>query len=103
MGVNNTMSDKDFVTGMFPKESHQNAPDFIKGTISINRADFGNWLRARPEQWLNIDIKESKGGKLYAEVNSFVPDKSKAAPAKESAQSAKPDYPEPDLDDDIPF
>lgn len=69
------MSEKEFVTGMFAKAPHPNAPEFVKASISITRADLGNWLRGRPEQYINIDIKESQNGKWYAEVNNFVPEK----------------------------
>lgn len=102
------MSEIEFVEGLFVKEPHPNAPDFVKAQISITRADLGNWLRARPEQYINIDVKESKGGKWYASVSNFVPDKSKAEPAKEAAHQAgktEPPYGSQsgDYDDDIPF
>lgn len=84
------MSEKEFVPGLFPKPPHEKAPDFVKASISIKRKDLGNWLRQREDDWITIDVKESKSGKWYAEVNDWKPEK----------QAAKTD----DFkDDDIPF
>ncbi len=69
------MSDKEFVSGLFVKPPHEKAPDFVKASISIKRADLGNWLRGRDEEWINLDIKEAKSGKWYAEINDWKPNK----------------------------
>ena len=85
------MSEKEFVAGLFVKAPHERAPDFVKASLSIKRADLGNWLRSKSDEWINVDVKQSQGGKWYAEVNTFVPDKPK---------TASDDFP---LSDDIPF
>lgn len=85
------MSDIEFVDGLIVKAPHPNAPDFVKATISIKVEDLGKWLRAKyqaKEEWVNVDVKESKGGKWYAAVSTFKPG-DKPAPKQE--------------DDDIPF
>ena len=101
------MEEIEFVDGLFVKAPHPNAPDFVKATLSITRADLGNWLRGRSEQYINIDVKESKGGKWYASVSTFKPDKPKAQPARDAANSGGQDFssPPPDADGyyDIPF
>ena len=91
--------DKDFVDGMIVKRPHENAPDFIKANISIKLDDFKGWIgkfvKDNPgDEWINIDIKESQKGKLYAERNTYKPEK------KQSAPDPKP---EPSKDDDIPW
>ena len=85
------MSEKEFVAGLFVKAPHERAPDFVKASLSIKRADLGNWLRSKSDEWINVDVKQSQGGKWYAEVNTFVPDKAKT-PSDDLPPS-----------DDIPF
>ena len=67
------MADVKFVSGLFAKFPHPKAPDFVKMKLSIKRADLGNWLRGETGEWINIDVKESKNGKLYCAVDDFVP------------------------------
>jgi|10_taG_2_1085330.scaffolds.fasta_scaffold03477_20 hypothetical protein len=87
--------DNQFVDGMFAKEPHSNAPSFVKCGISIKRKDMGNWLRGQEGDWINLQVKESKGGKWYVAVDNFKPDPDK--------QRSAPAAPPADLDDDIPF
>lgn len=95
------MSDEiEFVNGMIVKAPHQNAPDFVKAAISIKVADLSEWLSQRDEEWVNIDVKESKGGKWYASVSTFKPKQ-----REEQQQERKPgaNVPDAEYDDDIPF
>ena len=85
------MSDKQFVDGLLVKPPHDKAPDFVKCSISINRKSLGNWLRAREEEWINLDVKVAKSGKWYAEVNTWKP--------KAEAKGKNDD----DFGDSIPF
>lgn len=55
--------DIEFVNGLIVKEPHANAPDFVKCAISIKVSDLSEWLSGRSDEWVNIDVKESKGGK----------------------------------------
>ena len=93
----------EFVDGLIVKAPHEKAPDFVKASISIKVADLGLWLREKHkagEEWVNVDVKESKAGKWYAAVSTFKQGEQRAAPAPK---------PQPkrgsmaDLDDDIPF
>ena len=65
--------DKEFVPGLFIYPPHENAPEFVKGNIVIICKDLGNWLRGKTDEKIKIDIKESKGGKWYAEVSNYKP------------------------------
>ena len=90
----------EFVNGLIVKPPHANAPDFVKCAISIKIDDLKDWLENRPEEeWINIDVKESKGGKWYAAVSHFRP-KQQNAP-----QETKPgaNVPAAEYDSDIPF
>ena len=69
------MSDKKFVNGLIVKAPHERAPDFVKCKISIKRKDLGNWLREQSDDWINLDVKESKEGKWYAEIDDWKPNK----------------------------
>lgn len=86
--------DIEFVDGLLVKAPHPKAPDFVKAQISIKVEDLGKWLRAKykgsleNDGWINIDVKESKGGKWYCAVSTFKP-KDKPKPSSEA--------------DDIPF
>jgi hypothetical protein len=63
--------DIEFVPGLIVKAPRAGAPEFVKAQISIKRKELGNFLRSKDEDWINIDVKESKAGKWYAEVNNW--------------------------------
>ena len=88
------MTEKVFVEGLLAKLPHNKAPDFVKLNLSIKRKELGNWLRSQTDDWINIDIKQAKSGKLYAEVNAWKPGK-KEAPADQGVDD--------DFNDSIPF
>lgn len=91
----------EFVNGIIVKAPHQNAPDFVKCAISIKVADLSEWLAGRDEEWVNIDVKESKGGKWYAAVSTFKPKARDAAlEQKPGANVPARDY---EIDDDVAF
>jgi len=74
------MADIEFVDGLIVKAPRQGSPDFVKGSISIKRADLGNWLRGKQDEWINVDIKVAKSGKWYAAVNNWKPDAEQGKP-----------------------
>jgi hypothetical protein len=63
------MSDIEFINGLMAKQPNENAPDFVKASISIKREELIAWLSSRNDEWINADIKESRGGKWYVAVN----------------------------------
>ena len=81
------MADIEFVDGLMVKAPREGSPDFVKGSISIKRADLGNWLRAKQDEWINVDIKVSKSGKWYAAVNNWKPEQPTAQNGKDYGQS----------------
>lgn len=82
-------SDKVFPQGMFFKEKNEKAPDFVRGHLSIKRQEMIGWLGTLKDEWVNIDMKTSKAGKMYLEVNTWKPE------AKPETEEIKPE--------DIPF
>ena len=63
------MSDIEFVDGLIVKEPREGSPDFIKMAISIKRKELIEWLKNKDDDWINLDVKENKAGKIYAAVN----------------------------------
>ena len=88
------MADIEFVNGLIIKAPSEKAPDFVKASISIKVEELGMWLREKHkngEEWVNIDVKESKGGKWYAAVSTFKP------------KAQEPERKVADMEDDVPF
>jgi len=83
--------EKIFIDGLIAKAPSENAPDFVKAKLSIQVRDLMAFLEKHKDNvWLNVDIKESKEGKWYAELNTF---------KKEAKVEPKDDI----NPDDIPF
>ena len=70
--------EKNFVDGLLVKLPDDNAPDFVKLKLSIKLDECGPWVSAQKAndpkiEWLNIEIKEGRSGKWYAERNMWKP------------------------------
>lgn len=67
------MSDKIFANGLFFTEPLQSAPAFVMGKLKIKADDAIEFIQANVNDggWITLDIKKSKGGKCYLEVNNF--------------------------------
>ena len=71
------MGENIFASGIMFKLPRDNAPDFVKGSLSINLKDFIAWAEQHQENgWVNIDLKVGRSGKPYAELNVWKPEKS---------------------------
>jgi hypothetical protein len=101
------MTDARFVDGLIAKAPRQGAPTFVKARLSVKRNELIAWLEKEGGEWVNLDIKESKNGKWYAQVNDWKPEQKESRETettwnKEEIPSV--DYPEEEIDvDDIPF
>lgn len=70
--------DKDFINGFYAKKAEV---DFVKCKINIKLSEFREWAKenlSKDDEWLNIDVKESKSGNFYAERNTWKPDSERA-------------------------
>tara|TARA_R100001244_G_C5083994_1_gene114674 strand:+ start:264 stop:500 length:237 start_codon:yes stop_codon:yes gene_type:complete len=67
------MSENRFPKGIFFKAPREGAPDFVKGNLSIKREEAIEWLKEEQGEWVNLDLKSSKEGKLYLAVNDWKP------------------------------
>ena len=95
-------SDIEFVQGLICKRNEK-APDFLICSLSIKRDELIQWLQDRDGEWVNVDIKNSKAGKMYAAVNNFKPRGGDEAPAPKAKAASKPTGRQPDPNDDLPF
>lgn len=64
-----------FVDGLIAKAPHERAPEFVKAKLAIKREAFIAWLEQQDGEWINLDVKESRGGKWYAAVDEWKPDR----------------------------
>lgn len=62
-----------FVNGLIVKRPNPKAPDFVKANLSIKRKELLEFLEKETDDWINVDVKESKKGGLYAQVNDWKP------------------------------
>jgi len=63
--------EKIFADG-FSFKRNENAPDFVVGRMSVKVEDAVMWLKANAKNgWVNMDIKQSKGGKYYCELDTW--------------------------------
>ena len=65
--------DKVFVNGLMAKKPNEKAPDWVKCNLSIKREELAAWLTSQTDEWINVQVCESKGGKWYAEVDTWKP------------------------------
>ena len=66
--------EKVFPNGMIFKQPNQGAPEYVKGKLSIKVDDFKEFLDKYVENgWVNIDLKESREGKFYSELDTWKP------------------------------
>lgn len=113
--------EKIFVEGLISKKVGEKAPDWILGSLSINVQSLTNWLnttgqKVQKDGWINMDIKKSKEGKRYIEVNTYNPNMHAVVPERkvepahvvptvkvEALKETGIDYGEVINPDDIPF
>lgn len=69
-----------FPSGMFVKRKKEGEPNFVKGHISVKINDFVMFLKehGKGKEWLNFDMKLSKEGKLYLQLDTWERDKQEA-------------------------
>jgi len=80
-----------FITGLYFKRPHENAPDFVKLKGSIKREDMIKYLQALDGDFVNFDLCESKpkpdGSKsFYARKDDWKP---QTAGQEQQAKEAK--------------
>ena len=85
---------KIFVDGLIAKRN-ENAPDWVICSLSLKGKELVEFMREHQKDgWVNVQVKRSQGGKIYAELDTWEPKKQAAA---------KPVPVEDFEDSDIPF
>ena len=68
--------EKTLAEGLFFKEKHQNAPEFVIGGLSIKIDQFAKFVKDNKDgDYLNFQILKSKAGKPYIVVDTWKPEK----------------------------
>lgn len=97
------MADQILPKGIRLFNKHQNAPDFVIGTLVITPNDLVAWLKEQPElmteyngaKQIRLQVLKSKDGNLYAAVDTY---KAGTTPA-----AAPQDAPAIENTEDLPF
>lgn len=72
--------EKIFPSGFNIKPPRDTAPDWVKGSISIKVEDFVSFLNDNEKKgWVNLEMKMSKAGNLYCELDTWEPSKKEEA------------------------
>lgn len=68
------MADKEFPQGI-RVEKRENSPSFLIASLGIKVEEFYAWMKEHEKVngWVNLDLKVSKNGKMYADLNDWQP------------------------------
>ena len=102
--------DKVFADGLIVKRN-DNAPDFVIRNLSVKVDEFKAFLDQHNNNgWVNLQAKQSQGGKLYAELDTWKKDENyqpqpvpNASYDNTQAGAPAPDLSTDGIDDEIPF
>lgn len=92
--------EKVFAKGIYWDDKHPNAPEFVVGKLSFKVADAIAFLQEHVKNsgYVNCDVKRGQNGKVYIELNTFMPGKPKIL------EENTIEYPQEEINpDDIPF
>ena len=68
--------EKIMADGLFFKEKHQNAPEWVVGGLSIKIDQFSKFVKDNKDgEYLNFQILKSKAGKAYIVLDTWKPEK----------------------------
>jgi hypothetical protein len=83
------MEKNDFPSGLICKAGNV---DFVKARLSFVVEDFIKTLQENQKNgWVNIDVLESKEGKIYSKFNTWEPEAKNEAP--QATEEIKDDLP----------
>tara|TARA_R110000796_G_scaffold51680_9_gene121961 strand:- start:998 stop:1276 length:279 start_codon:yes stop_codon:yes gene_type:complete len=85
MGINyiNMAEDKIFADGFLFKK-RESAPEWVVGSISVKVDEAIGFLTSNAKNgWVNLNVNQSRGGKYYIELDTFVPKKQEPSSTKE--------------------
>ena len=106
--MDNNKPEPTFADGFIFKRPNEGAPDFVKGALSIKVNEAIAFLQKHNSGGLvNLDLKNSQGGKLYLQLNDWKPPtqdtaQPPAAPVEPVAQQV-PAGEQPPAPEDLPW
>jgi len=72
--MDNNKPDPVFADGFIFKRPREGAPEFVKGALSLKVDEAIAFLQKHNDAgWVNLDLKNSQGGKLYLQLNDWKP------------------------------
>lgn len=73
--------DKIFADGFLFKK-RETAPEWVVGSMSVKVDEAIAFLTNNSKNgWVNLNVNQSRGGKYYIELDTFVPKKKEEGPA----------------------
>ena len=91
-----------FIPGLIAKAPGDKAPEYVKCKLSIKRAELLAWLQSQSGEWINGEVKVSRNGKMYVQLDTWKPNQGERQEPRKPAQSKAP--PADDFEDDsLPF
>lgn len=63
-------TEKVFAKGFIFKRNDK-APDFVVGSLSLKSNEAIEFIKEQGKEWVNLDVKKSKEGKFYVELNTY--------------------------------
>lgn len=76
--------EKKFIDGLKIEAPHEKAPDFVKAKGAIKRDQLVDWLRQQSDEWINFNVKVSRNGNWYCEVDTWKPKEKQPPSARKS-------------------
>lgn len=89
------MSDAKFADGIYFNKKRPEAPEFVLGSLSFLPEKFGAWLKEQTPNakgYVRLNIKESREGKIYMDVDTWEPKTAPVAPAILPSTKEKEQY-----------
>jgi len=104
--MDNNKPDPVFADGFIFKRPREGAPEFVKGALSLKVGEAIAFLQKHNNAgWVNLDLKNSQGGKLYLQLNDWEPPTQDTAqpPAAAPVAQQVPAGEQPMAPEDLPF
>ena len=87
--MDNNKPDPVFADGFIFKRPREGAPEFVKGALSLKVDEAIAFLQKHNNAgWVNLDLKNSQGGKLYLQLNDWKPPVDAAQPPAQAPQAS---------------
>jgi hypothetical protein len=98
------MNDKIFAEGIYFNERSAKNPAWLLGSLSIKKELFMKFLEDQNavNGYVNLDIKRSAKGKVYIDLNTFIP-KKQSVSADELNEMFNGEVVNPDTGEVVPF